>query len=371
MAGPAASAVEAASSIKYDDKPLKPNECRLLKHHENTSGDIVVSLSCCKLDFETKDSPYYALSYTWGHPYGESEDGNELTSIGKLPTIICDGVRVGITRNAFEALLELTRRRDFVYLWVDAICIIQKDDKEKTEQIRLMGDIYTKAKEVIIWLGCGDEESKEVIPLIQKFGPELASENPSHIAFNNANYLKSRGLYPLREGQWRSILVFFRRGWFRRVWTLQEAALAYNIRTICGSEEFDLNSALIFASFLHKSGWDQDLHEMGEHLPFGSVNGFAQAGSVLEWIGCNWPGGGLGKFRPITTSSGEWLNPTPDEVWLNMIDRLVRRTRNRESTKPEDKLLAPLSLAVRFMLGVKQEMKRDLLRMMECGSTPQ
>jgi hypothetical protein len=38
-------------------------------------------------------------------------------------------------------------------VWVDAICINQTDDLEKEHQIDLMRDIYSSAREVIMWLG--------------------------------------------------------------------------------------------------------------------------------------------------------------------------------------------------------------------------
>lgn len=225
---------------------------------------------------------------------------------------------------------------------------------------------------VIIWLGCGDDESKEAIPIIEKFGFQLLLAQGPHIPFNDRTYLESHGLYPLSETQWKAILIFFRRRWFRRVWTLQEASLAHNTRAICGSEEFDLSCALFFANFAIKSGWMQDLYAMGEHLPFGRNNGFGEAASLLEWMGSNWPGKGLGiqTFIPIT-SSGEFREPTPEEIWLRTIDRLIRCTRMREVTKPADKILAPLSLAVKFLWGVKPEMKTELIKLMDCQSTPQ
>jgi hypothetical protein len=94
MAETTADVVDILSSVTYTDKPLQPNECRLLKLHETCTGDdIRVSFTVCSLDFDRRDSRYYALSYTWGHPYGESEDSTELTSTAKSPIIVCDGIK--------------------------------------------------------------------------------------------------------------------------------------------------------------------------------------------------------------------------------------------------------------------------------------
>jgi hypothetical protein len=38
-------------------------------------------------------------------------------------------------------------------LWVDAICINQSGPVERIEQVRMMGEIYRHADEVLIWLG--------------------------------------------------------------------------------------------------------------------------------------------------------------------------------------------------------------------------
>jgi hypothetical protein len=38
-------------------------------------------------------------------------------------------------------------------LWIDQICINQNSVAEKSSQVELMGDVYSKAKQVIVWLG--------------------------------------------------------------------------------------------------------------------------------------------------------------------------------------------------------------------------
>ena len=38
-------------------------------------------------------------------------------------------------------------------IWIDALCINQNDDSEKVEQLKLMGNIYRFAGNIIMWLG--------------------------------------------------------------------------------------------------------------------------------------------------------------------------------------------------------------------------
>ncbi|PMD62555.1 uncharacterized protein K444DRAFT_524226, partial [Hyaloscypha bicolor E] len=53
---------------------------------------------------------------------------------------------------------------------INAIYIDQTDKVKRTQQIRLMAEIYSKAKEVFIWLGQGDDESELAIALLNKYG---------------------------------------------------------------------------------------------------------------------------------------------------------------------------------------------------------
>jgi len=38
-------------------------------------------------------------------------------------------------------------------LWIDAICINQEDVDEKSHQVAMMGDLYSRCLTVYIWLG--------------------------------------------------------------------------------------------------------------------------------------------------------------------------------------------------------------------------
>jgi hypothetical protein len=55
-------------------------------------------------------------------------------------------------------------------IWIDAICIDQGDEDEKMQQIPLMGDVYSKAATVYVWLGEGDAASDRAMKYLKGAG---------------------------------------------------------------------------------------------------------------------------------------------------------------------------------------------------------
>lgn len=84
------------------------------------------------------DVPYTALSYCWG-------DGDIKESVHMANT------RWPVTKNLEDALREL-RRRGYLRVWVDALCINQDDLEERALQITRMASIYRVAARVVAWL---------------------------------------------------------------------------------------------------------------------------------------------------------------------------------------------------------------------------
>jgi len=64
-----------------------------------------------------------------------------------------DSCQIRVTRNLHAALKRLRFSDRPRTLWVDAICINQADNEEKSHQIALMGEIYGKTTRGIIFLG--------------------------------------------------------------------------------------------------------------------------------------------------------------------------------------------------------------------------
>ena len=64
-----------------------------------------------------------------------------------------------------EAALQCFRPshpRESRVLWIDSLCINQKDIEERGQEVGIMGPIYAKAKQVLIWLGTGIEPTNGI-----------------------------------------------------------------------------------------------------------------------------------------------------------------------------------------------------------------
>lgn len=120
--------------------PLDPtkSEIRLVTLHPGKRRDAVqCTVSIASLD----SSPdFTALSYVCGDP-------SETTPIS------VDGKPFAATVNLEACLRAIRKRWRRRVLWIDAICINQKDVQEKDVQVPLMGRLYSTAARVLAWLG--------------------------------------------------------------------------------------------------------------------------------------------------------------------------------------------------------------------------
>ncbi|KAI1092962.1 heterokaryon incompatibility protein-domain-containing protein [Rostrohypoxylon terebratum] len=100
-----------------------------------------------------KEIPYEALSYTWGAP------------VFSLPIQI-NGIEFFITENLDSALRYLRLTDSKRYLWVDALCINQFDNREKSVQVGRMFSIYQKARRVVAWNSGWSAEKSSVLSTV-------------------------------------------------------------------------------------------------------------------------------------------------------------------------------------------------------------
>ncbi|KUJ16452.1 uncharacterized protein LY89DRAFT_586491, partial [Mollisia scopiformis] len=120
------------------------------------SSDKKTQIKCSLEIVSLKDhASYTALSYTWGDWVDRRE-------------IFIDGHPLLITANLHEALKRFRKSQDSIKLWVDAICINQKDLPERDSQVRLMREIFCQAEQTWLWLGIEADASEKALNLIER-----------------------------------------------------------------------------------------------------------------------------------------------------------------------------------------------------------
>ncbi|KAI0162652.1 heterokaryon incompatibility protein-domain-containing protein, partial [Pestalotiopsis sp. NC0098] len=196
--------------------------------------------------------PYEALSYAWGDPSD------------RWP-IFVDGSLFEATSNLAAALRRLRTPAQARHLWVDAICINQADNIEKSHQVNLMKDIYSNAGQGLLWLGEFQEHApgrnstwpvesisnrKQVLsagtsPSISGTAFAQPPSTLDSIIISEADALKALSLVKrlasndhiphrrlVEETQALSTLMGL--AWWHRIWTVQEAVLPPKATIICG-----------------------------------------------------------------------------------------------------------------------------------------
>lgn len=151
--------------VLYQNHPLDDanGDIRLLRfQHCSPSHDpatIEFSFNVSPID---DAPPYSALSYVWGAPIF-----CEQVKIDGMPVSITTNLLQALRNYAenFQAIMDdsLSSASSTSYLWVDALCINQRDVKEKTKQVQKMGQIYANSSLVWAWLGPLNVASELVI----------------------------------------------------------------------------------------------------------------------------------------------------------------------------------------------------------------
>lgn len=136
--------------------------------------------------------------------------------------IICNDVDFPISQTLSEALRALRHSEELIqYLWVDAICINQSDNKEKSKQVWNMLMIYQTATRVIAWLGPAQKDLDNVLVAAASNTANLSPENVFDV-------------WSIITG----ISYIYTRPWFQRIWIQQEIFAARNLILRCGALSF-------------------------------------------------------------------------------------------------------------------------------------
>lgn len=207
---------------------------------------------------ELTGNEYAALSYVWD-PKPE-DDAPHLERQNRL-IIQCGDHRheARIKPNCWSALWHICKiqKPTKTVLWVDSICIDQKNDEEKNHQITLMCNIYKSARKTYFWLGEAAAGTNEAMDFLSSDRITLsAGRIRDTLIIGIKIWWQLARLRPYLH--YDGLQHIFRREWIERLWTLQEFLLSREGILVCGEKSVSwkrLVCALESIHYFHDHPW--------------------------------------------------------------------------------------------------------------------
>ncbi|OAA65809.1 Heterokaryon incompatibility [Niveomyces insectorum RCEF 264] len=267
------------------------SEIRLLELLPGTGKDKVQ----CRLSAFpiSRLPPYQPLSYCWGSQTNPIE-------------ILVNGKSLFVTRNLYAALRRLRQPSVSRVMWVDAVCINQADNLEKSSQIQLMGEIYRRGDRTIIWLGEHDRKTGRAFAMLEAmvmYANTIPKEKPVRLhpdkwqfigkTFNKKSaggtqmggfkanvYSPAYWTRRIRSGHARTSV--FSRAWFKRVWIVQEIAMSQRAVVVCG--KYSTHWESVETAYAVSELWNE--WEDGQYLQtLTEIRAGIQAGGTRDDLG--------------------------------------------------------------------------------------
>lgn len=280
-------------STPFQYRELPDGHIRLLKIRQpdiTQPGSLYLEL----YTFDPDTTPAYkALSYVWGQP--STEDRYRLKchdmaadEASVLPNQ-ADAGWMQLTPNLHEALPYVLELWDG-YIWIDAICVNQREEAEKSRIVAQMHRFFSEADEVLIWFGPAGDGSDRVMQLLK----DIYSHVEPYGDFDVGSHGKDRHLLESDVAErtagkidkiehgcdsslssiaffhrlwrlehitgkedrlprdndriWSDFRAFCNRDWLHRVWTYQEAVLAQRATMLCGRSKIPYTAFELIAS---------------------------------------------------------------------------------------------------------------------------
>lgn len=232
---------EMKAEIRCIYQPLneRTSEMRLIRLYPGHCGPAFELAA-----FSLNDAPKYnALSYCWT----EKEACCEISINGRA---------FKVRPHLYAYLNLMVKEQHWDWIFIDAICINQEDDAEKIHQIKLMGQVYSKASKVIAWIS-GDQTYTNDCAMLRGQLGETASLD--HLV----NDFERQWDDPdCSESQWEEHLVLFWSVWriffvqkyWSRLWIVQELLLAHDLEIRAG--EFSMRPESLISMDDMASGLD-------------------------------------------------------------------------------------------------------------------
>ncbi|WAO96605.1 HET domain-containing protein [Fusarium falciforme] len=202
----------------YSDLESTEQDIRLIHVFKDEHCDLIQCEFLPQSSLREASGSYHTLSYCAGDPL-------------KAEPVLLQGIKFNAFANlqhALEQTLSLWKHKypqEECVLWVDQICINQRNDAERSHQVGLMRDIYTNCRGTFISLSTADSYEtgsngmdwlRELAEAYQLPGTFQARRDKFWCILqeNISNYNFFEG--------WYSFYELFQCPWWRRAWIHQE-----------------------------------------------------------------------------------------------------------------------------------------------------
>jgi hypothetical protein len=201
--------IDCSHHFRASMDPLSQDHFRLLYLEPGPKSS---EIHCKLATFALQSAPpYEALSYTWGEAVLSRK-------------IICNGSSLQVTSNLHDALQYLRQIEGERIVWIDAVCINQTNPQERTAQVGIMKNIYSKADHVVIWLGKDTDDDETAFAILEQYRKLFAEHGQLDIGPMETVVYKLA--LPAEDSKdWTALIKLFQKPWFQRIWVIQEAVV--------------------------------------------------------------------------------------------------------------------------------------------------
>ncbi|KAF2181282.1 hypothetical protein K469DRAFT_752834 [Zopfia rhizophila CBS 207.26] len=273
---------------------------------------------------------YQALSYAWGEDDAKHEiflkdvnvsaEGLAPEEIYRLATAQAVPRRFYVRYNLYQALKRIRSETTDLWFWIDAVCINQENDVEKSHQLAKMLDIYYDGHHAMDFI-----PSIVNLKLLDRM---VAGEGPD----------KKTAI------SWVAFANLLRRPWFRRRWVIQEVASSRRASVQCGKKSINwidfADAVQLFIAKVERIRAIYDSSELSKQDP--------DALSHVESVGAT----------AIVSTTNNVLRKAESGMVLDRllnIESLVMTFPHFEASDPRDTIYALLSLASDGHMSIRGE----------------
>ncbi|TWU75343.1 hypothetical protein ED733_006948 [Metarhizium rileyi] len=209
--------------LPYNELP--PGHIRLFHINSNYSTGDDGSLEIVLLE---EAPPFYALSHSWG-----TQIQNATVQIDGCVTYVTPDLALAIRRLRELTAVESSLSPPALYIWIDYLCIDQRDTAERSSQVALMRRIYSRSIRTIIWLGPDHNSNCAAWQLVEQIYDICQTQHPTAktpgdipVRAYSSSLHSASGLPAWSHTLWDHIADLMKVPWFSRIWVLQEVVLS-------------------------------------------------------------------------------------------------------------------------------------------------